>query len=103
MQYDDPTTDRRDVDSSGDPVTSPEPHLPKLVLEMLDVRLADPLQTYSFDTFGQAQEGGLHVFGQRGDLGIDDGSQGLDDPCRRATDIGSAEDELTKRIIACLL
>jgi hypothetical protein len=51
---------------------------------MLDVRLANPLQTHGFDTFSQAQEGRLHVLGQRGDLGIDDGSQGLDGLCHGA-------------------
>jgi hypothetical protein len=45
------------------------------------VRLANPLQAHGFDAFSQAQERRLHVLGQRGDLGIDDGAQGLDGPC----------------------
>ncbi len=54
---------------------------------MLDVRLANPLQAHGFDTFSQTQEGRLYVLGQRGDLGIDDGSQGLDGPCHGAPKI----------------
>ena len=57
MHHDNSTADRGDVDGSGDPIASAKPHLPKLVLEMLDVRLADPLQAHGFDTFSQAQEG----------------------------------------------
>jgi hypothetical protein len=51
---------------------------------MLDARLADAFQAHRFDAFRQAQKGCLHVLWQRGDLGVDDGSQGLDGPCHRA-------------------
>ena len=88
MHHDNSTADRGDIDGSGDPIASAKPHLPKLVLEMLDARLANTLEAYGFDTFSQAQEGRLHVLGQRGDLGIDDGSQGLDSPCHAASKIG---------------
>jgi hypothetical protein len=54
------------------------------------MRLAKPLQADGFDTFSQTQKGRLHVLGQRGDLGIDDGSQGLNGPCHGAPKIALA-------------
>lgn len=62
MHNDNSTADRGDVDRSGYPVAPAKPHLPKLVLEVLDVGLANPFQAYRFDALRQSQEGRLHVF-----------------------------------------
>ena len=61
MEHHDTTPDRGEVDGSGYPVASAKSHLPKLALEMLDMGLPNPFQTYGFDTFNQTQKGPLHV------------------------------------------
>ncbi len=74
MNYDDATADSRDIDGSGYTVAAAKTHLPKLVVKMPDVRLADPFQAYGLDTLGQPEERRLHVFWQGRDLSINDGS-----------------------------
>ena len=61
MHHDNSTAHHGDIDGSGYPTSSAKPHFPKLVSEMLDVGLANPFQTHTFDTLSQAQEGCLHV------------------------------------------
>jgi hypothetical protein len=74
MHYDNATADSGYIDGSGYAIASAEPHFPKLVLKVLDVRLADPFQAYGLDTLGYPQERRLHILWERRDFGIDDGS-----------------------------
>jgi len=51
--HDDPAADRRDVKRSGNSIATGQPQLPKLALQVFDMRLAQTFQSGPFDAIGK--------------------------------------------------